>query len=117
MQPEQNPTPTGPWSWSPANERGFCAQVWDSDGNNILAFESSDEGSAMASTIADRHNRDTAAMRAEIAQLKAERRLLRGALRSLIAWGKEIPAPADAGHRQRGWEAFDKAKRAINGKR
>jgi hypothetical protein len=40
-----------------------------------------------------------------------------GALRDLIAWGKEIPAPSDPGHARRGWAAFDKAKRVMNGKR
>ena len=54
---------------------------------------------------------------AEIARLRSERALLRGALRALIEWGKELPAPRDTDHHERGYLAFDKAKRALRGKR
>lgn len=49
--------------------------------------------------------------------LVRERALLRSALRDLIAWGKVAAAPHDAECRNAGYDAFDKAKRAINGKR
>jgi len=57
------------------------------------------------------------AARDEIARLRAERRILRGAMRDLIKWGAEVPAPRDTDHRERGYMAFDKAKRALRGKR
>lgn len=59
----------------------------------------------------------TQARDAEIARLRSERALLRGALRTLVEWGKEVPAPRDTDHRERGYLAFDKAKRALRGKR
>jgi hypothetical protein len=49
--------------------------------------------------------------------MNRERALLRAALCELIAWGKEIPAPYDHDHRERGYMAFDRAKRALRGKR
>jgi len=85
--------------------RDLCHRL-EALGRHIAQMDSGSDDAALILTAAD-----------EIDRLRAERRLLRGALRALVEWGREVPAPRDTDHRERGYLAFDKAKRALRGKR
>lgn len=51
------------WSYSPAiPERGFCAQVWDAQGLNIVALGATEDDTDAVKLIVEHHNAEVAAL-------------------------------------------------------